>query len=79
MLKAISELIPIKEQIETVISITKYIGKIHKLTSYDSETNNPIHAQRWREAIEENVHNLKNHQLWIYDELPLDQKVIGLK
>lgn len=34
---------PDNEQLEIIMSITKYSGKIHKLTLYDKVINNPIH------------------------------------
>lgn len=57
-----AELAPIEEQVETAMSITEYSSKIHEPTSYEEATNDPIHGRRWREAIEEELQNLENHQ-----------------
>ena len=59
--------------------MTEASSKIHKPKSYDKAINDPIHGRRWREAIEEELQNLKNYQTWEYNELPLEQKAIGLK
>ena len=61
------------------MSITKCNGKIRKPTTYDKVINNLIHGRRWRGATEEELQNLKNHQTWQYDELPLGQKAIRSK
>ena len=67
------------EKLEIAISITKYSSKICKSTSYDEAINNPIHGQRWRNTIEEELQNLQKHQVWEYNELPPGRKVIGSK
>lgn len=46
---------------------------------YDEAVNDAIHGRRWREAIEEEMQNLENHQTWEYAELPPDRKAIGSK
>lgn len=74
-----AELAPIEEQVETAMSITEYSSKIHKPTSCEEATNDPIHGRRWRGAIEEELQNLENHQTWEYDELPPGRKAIGSK
>lgn len=61
------------------MSMTKSISKIHEPTSYDEAVNDPIHGRRWREAIEDELQNLENHQTWEYDKLPLGRKAIGSK
>ena len=66
-------------QTETAMSITECSSKIHKPTSYNEAINDAIHGRRWREAIEEELQNLENHQTWEYDELPPGQKAIRSK
>lgn len=39
----------------------------------------PAHKRRWREAIEEELQNLENHQTWEYNELPQGRKAMGSK
>ena len=68
-----------KEQLETAMSITECSSKIHEPTSYNEAVSDPIHGRRWREAIEEELQNLENHQTSEYDELPLRRKAIGSK
>ena len=52
---------------EVAMSMTKASSKIHEPKSYDEAISDPIHGRRWREAIEEELQNLKNHQTWEYD------------
>ncbi len=47
---------------EVAMSMTKVNSKIHEPASYDEAVNDPIHGRRWREAIEEELQNLRNHQ-----------------
>ncbi len=61
------------------MSITESASKIYEPTSYDEAVNNQIHGRRWREAIEDELQNLENHQTWEYNELPPGQKAIGSK
>ena len=79
VLETIPGPVPVEEQIETVMSITEYSSKVHEPTSYEEATNDLIHGRRWREAIEEELQNLENHQTWEYDELPPNRKAIGSK
>ena len=64
---------------EIAMSITKCSSKIRKPTIYDKAINDLIYGRRWREAIEEELQNLKNHQTCKYDELFPRQKAIELK
>ena len=64
---------------EVAMSMTETSSKIHKPKSYDKAINNSIHDRWWREVIEKELQNLKNHQTWEYNELPLGQKGIGSK
>lgn len=64
---------------EQAMSITESSSKILEPQSYDKVINDPIHGRRWREAIEDELQNLENHQAWEYDELPPDWKTIGSK
>ncbi len=52
---------------EVAMSMTESSSKIHKPTLYDEAVNNPIHGRCWREAIENELQNLENHQTWEYD------------
>ncbi len=72
-------LAPIKDRLETAMSITEYSSKIYEPTSYEKATNDPVHDKRWQEAIKEELQNLKNHQTWEYNKLLSDRKAIGSK
>lgn len=61
------------------MSITKCSSKIQKPTLYDKSINNPIRRQCWKEAIEAELQNLENHQIFKYNELLPGQKTIGSK
>lgn len=67
-----------KRQIKTAIPITKCNSKICKPMSYHKIINDRIDGKKWRGAIEKELQNLKNHQIWKYDKLLLEQKMIGL-
>ena len=56
---------------EVAMSMTETSSKIYEPKSYDKAINDPIHGRQWREAIEEELPTLENHQTWEYDELPL--------
>ena len=49
---------------EVAMSMTEASSKIHEPKSYDEAINDPIHGRQWREAIEEELQNLENHQTW---------------
>ena len=68
-----------KEVEEVAMSMTESSSKIHEPTLYNAAVNDPIHGRRWREAIEDELQNLENHQTWEYDELPPGRKAIGSK
>ena len=77
-----SETIVVDDKIEgqeVAMSLTETNSKIHEPKSYDEAINDSIHGRRWREAIEEELQNLENHQTWEYDELPPGRKAIGPK
>lgn len=67
------------KEYEVVMSMTKSSSKIHEPTSYNDAINDPIYGCRWREAIEEELQNLENHQTWEYNKLPQGRKAIGSK
>lgn len=52
-----------KEQLEIAMSIIKCNNKIHKPLLYDKAINDPVYRQYWRKAIENELQNLKNHQM----------------
>lgn len=64
---------------EQAMSMTESSSKIHEPQSYDEAVNDPIHGRRWREAIEDELQNLENHQTWEYDKLPPNRKAVGSK
>lgn len=64
---------------EVAMSMTETNSKIHELKSYVEAVKDPIYGRRWREAIEEELQNLENHQTWEYNELPPGRKAIGSK
>lgn len=72
----ISELTFIENQTKIVMSITEYSSKIYKPSLYKKVTSNPVHNQKWQKAIEKKLQNLKNHQIWKYNEYFLGQKAI---
>lgn len=46
---------------EIVMSITESSSKIHRPKLYEKAVNDPVHGQRWREALEEELQNLENY------------------
>lgn len=63
----------------TAMSATDVSSKIHEPSNYDEAISDPIHGRQWRKAIEEELHNLEQHNTWKYDELPSDRVAIGSK
>lgn len=43
--------------------MTKTTSKIHKPTIYEEVINNAIYRRIWREAIENELQNLKNYHI----------------
>ena len=64
---------------EAAMSITETSSKVYEPKSYDEAIADPIHGTRWRQAIEEEIHNLEIYHTWEYEELPEDRKAIGCK
>lgn len=67
------------EKEEVAILITKITSKIYKPRSYQEVIDNPVHGRCWRKAIEEELQNLRSHQIWEYKKLPAGQKAIRSK
>lgn len=59
--------------------MTETSSKIYEPKTYNETVKDPIHGRQWREAIEEELQNLENHQTWVYDKLPPSRKAIGSK
>lgn len=64
---------------KVVMSITKFSSKIYKPLLYDKIVNNLIHGRRQGEAIEKELQNLEDYQIWEYDKLSPRWKIIRLK
>ena len=64
---------------EATISIIETSSKIYKPKSYDKTIADPIYGTRWRQAIEEKIHNLEIYHTWKYEELLESRKVIEYK
>lgn len=45
------------------MSIMESSSKVYESLLNDDVVNNPIHGRRWRKAIEEELQNLKDHQI----------------
>ena len=60
-------------------SVTETNSKVREPKTYNEAINNPIHGNRWREAINEELWSLDSHQTWFYPPLPPNQKAIGYK
>ena len=64
---------------ELTKSMTETNSKVQEPKTYDEAINNPIHENRWREAIDEELWNLNSYQTWNYTFLPSSQKMISCK
>ena len=60
-------------------SVTETSSKTRKPKTYDEAINDPIHGNRWREAVNEELWNLNTYQTWCYIPLPDNQKAISSK
>lgn len=58
---------------------TKISNKVYKPTSYNKAISNSVHGWHWKEALEKEIRNLKNHPTWEYDKLLSYIKVVGYK
>ena len=47
---------------ELAKSMTETSSKVREPKTYDEAINNPVHGNRWREAIDEELWNLDSHQ-----------------
>ena len=70
---------PVTGETDTAMSATEISSKIHEPSNYDEAISDPVHGRKWREAIEEELHNLEQHNSWEYDELPSGGVAIGSK
>ena len=43
-------------------SVTETSSKVQEPKTYDEAINDPVHGNRWREAIDEELWNLDSHQ-----------------
>lgn len=64
---------------EKIMSATETSSKVHEPRTYEEAVSDPIYARQWKEAIEEEIQNLENHQTWEFDHLPADRKAVGSK
>ena len=64
---------------ELAKSVTETNSKMREPKTYDEAINNPVHRNRWREAIDEEFWNLNSYQTWNYTFLPARQKAISCK
>lgn len=54
---------------QMAMSAAETSSKIYKRQSYGKAVNEPTYGRRWREAIENEVDNLADHNSWEYEEL----------
>ena len=47
--------------------------------TYNETINDPIHGNKWRKVIDEELWSLDTYQIWCYTSLPNNQKAIGYK
>lgn len=66
-------------QADTTMSATEVGSKIYEPRTYDKAIANLIHGQKWKDAIEEELSNLEQHNTWEYYKLPSDRIAIGSK
>lgn len=58
--------------VEKIISVAETSSKVYEPKTYKEAITDPIQFKQWRDAIEEEIQNLENHQTWEYDRLPTD-------
>lgn len=61
------------------MSISEASSKIHEPTSYEDAISDSIYGRQWKDAVEEELHNLESHHTWEFEELPHNRKAIGSK
>lgn len=64
---------------ELAMPVSETSSKIHEPKSYDESVADPIHGTRWRQAVDEELHSLNQHNTRTYEKLPEGQKAIGCK
>lgn len=64
---------------ELAVSISESSSNIHEPASYEEAISDPKHGRQWRDAVEEELHNLESHHTWEFEELPSGRKPIGSK
>ena len=52
------------------MSISETSSKIRKPKTYKGAISNLIYSRQWKDAVEEELHNLKSHHTWKFEELP---------
>lgn len=60
-------------------SVTEISSKVREPKTYNEAINDPIHGNRWREAVNEELWNLDAYQTWCYTMLPHNRKAISCK
>ncbi len=50
---------PVTGETDIAMSATEINSKIHEPSNYDEAISDPVHGRQWREAIEEELHNLE--------------------
>ena len=60
-------------------SVTETSNKVQESKTYDETINDPIHGNKWRKAVDEELWNLDTHQTWCYTPLPNNRKAISCK
>lgn len=64
---------------EKIMSAIEVSSKVYKPSLYEKAISDPMHTRQWKEAIEDEIQNLENHQTWEYDNLPDNRKAVGSK
>lgn len=66
------------KDIEKIMSVIKTSSKVYKPTTYKQMISNLVYTRQWKEAIEEEIQNLENHQMWEYNYLLSNRKAVRL-
>ena len=67
----------VKLALEFAKSVPKTGSKVQESKTYNKVISNPIHENRWWEAIDKELWNLDLHQTWSYSILLSKQKAIS--
>ena len=61
------------------MSISKASSKFRELKTYKDAISDLIYGRQWKDAVEEELHNLESHHTWEFEELLQGPKAVGSK